>query len=192
MFKHIPWTVPNILSTYRLLSAPIILVLIFLGYENVFISLFIFNQITDILDGYIARKYNLTSPIGALLDSWADTGSYILAIAGISMFHRELFHHPYVYWVIGYLIIYSSTIAAAYFKFNKVSVGLHLYSSKINAYVQGVFLIVLFSIGLFPQFFYLCMVVGYLAEAECTMVLLLLKEPRQNVKGIYWLLKAKI
>ena len=78
--------IPNILSLYRLISAPFILLLIYLGYENTFIILFVINQISDTLDGYIARKYKLESEIGSLLDSYADIGSYIIAFAGIWKF----------------------------------------------------------------------------------------------------------
>lgn len=108
--KDISWNIPNILSTYRLLSMPFIVVLIFLNYETAFIAFFVFNQLTDILDGFIARKFNMTTKEGAILDSLADLGSYIIAVCGIIQFHSELFEQPYVFWLIAFVFFYCLTI----------------------------------------------------------------------------------
>ena len=63
---------PNILSISRIiLIFPIIL---FFEYELYLFSLgtFIIASVTDFLDGYFARKNNLSSEFGALLDLLAD------------------------------------------------------------------------------------------------------------------------
>ena len=68
MFKH----VPNILTAIRLLLIPVIFY--FALNENyilavVFLTL---SGLTDVLDGYIARKYNFISDFGTLFDPLAD------------------------------------------------------------------------------------------------------------------------
>src|SRR5580765_5064165 len=73
------WTIPNILSLYRIIIFPFIFYLLVTKNESLF-SLFItISLITDILDGLIARLFKMQTKIGAKLDSWADTGTYILA-----------------------------------------------------------------------------------------------------------------
>lgn len=68
MFKH----VPNILTVIRFILIPLILVLIFQeNYIWAFIILTL-SGITDILDGYIARKFNFVSDFGKLMDPLAD------------------------------------------------------------------------------------------------------------------------
>ena len=68
MFKH----VPNLLTIIRFFLIPIILVLIFQDkYVEAFIMLTI-SGTTDILDGYIARKFNFVSDFGKLMDPLAD------------------------------------------------------------------------------------------------------------------------
>jgi len=68
MFKH----VPNLLTIVRFLLIPLILILIFQDrYIEAFIILTI-SGITDILDGYIARKFNFVSDFGKLMDPLAD------------------------------------------------------------------------------------------------------------------------
>lgn len=187
----IPWNIPNILSVYRLLSMPFIVFLIFSGYEIAFVTLFIINQVTDILDGYLARRLNMVTEIGSILDSWADLGSYIIAICGIIKFHNELFSQPYASWLIIFVFFYCLTMIVSILKFRKVVAGLHLYSSKINGYLQGSFLIVLFLYKLIPSFFYVSMIFGILAEIECITIHLLSKTPVKNAKGIYWFLKNR-
>lgn len=68
MFKHIP----NILTIIRFLLIPFILYCIF---TEKFIEAFVFftiSGITDVADGFIARKFNLVSNFGKLMDPLAD------------------------------------------------------------------------------------------------------------------------
>jgi len=68
MTKHIP----NILTVIRFILIPFII--IFTLKENYILSMVFLtlSGITDILDGYIARKYNFITDIGKLLDPLAD------------------------------------------------------------------------------------------------------------------------
>ncbi|AWG43073.1 CDP-diacylglycerol--glycerol-3-phosphate 3-phosphatidyltransferase [Candidatus Borreliella tachyglossi] len=70
---------PNRITFFRIILSFIILFILFLeDFWNpyLFLSLIwfliIFNELTDILDGYIARKYGLISSIGKVLDPYAD------------------------------------------------------------------------------------------------------------------------
>jgi CDP-diacylglycerol---glycerol-3-phosphate 3-phosphatidyltransferase len=83
--------VPNILSIIRIFLVPLIVILLLVPsseiytYEVNFINeksielfwliagiLFIIASLTDLLDGYIARKYKIESDLGKLLDPIAD------------------------------------------------------------------------------------------------------------------------
>lgn len=65
---------PNLLSISRILLTPIIVTLIFLGghYTTTALIIFTIAAITDYLDGYLARKYNMQTRLGAFLDPFAD------------------------------------------------------------------------------------------------------------------------
>src|SRR4030042_6722163 len=66
---------PNILTLSRFFLTPFIAVLIFINIPyNYYIalSLYALGSITDLLDGYIARKYNKVSNLGIYLDPMAD------------------------------------------------------------------------------------------------------------------------
>lgn len=66
-------TIPNILSMFRILLIPIF-VWLYIIQENYFYAaiILILSGITDILDGFIARKFNLITRLGKILDPIAD------------------------------------------------------------------------------------------------------------------------
>lgn len=77
MFKHIP----NILTILRFIFIPVILYFIFTGNYILGFIFFTISGITDILDGFIARKFNLISNFGKLMDPLADKLTQISVLA---------------------------------------------------------------------------------------------------------------
>jgi cardiolipin synthase (CMP-forming) len=65
-------TIANAITLLRLCSIPMIVVLIHEGRFAAATWLFIAAGLTDALDGYLARKLNQKSEIGAYLDALAD------------------------------------------------------------------------------------------------------------------------
>lgn len=66
---------PNKLSILRVLCIPVIVVLLYLNDDGCRIAagiLFILASLTDLLDGHIARKYNLITDFGKFIDPVAD------------------------------------------------------------------------------------------------------------------------
>ena len=71
-------TIPNQLSLLRLALVPVFLWLVLSEQEGLALITLIVASATDYLDGYLARKLNQTTRLGALLDPAADR-LYILA-----------------------------------------------------------------------------------------------------------------
>lgn len=83
MFKHIP----NILTMIRFFLIPIIVGnLIHGNYIFAFIFLTL-SGLTDILDGYIARKFNFITNFGKLIDPLADKATQIAVLAVLALQH---------------------------------------------------------------------------------------------------------
>ncbi len=71
------WNVPNILTMIRIACTPVVVLLFLLNIPygiGVFVALgvYILACITDFLDGYIARKYNMVTDFGKFMDQIAD------------------------------------------------------------------------------------------------------------------------
>lgn len=183
------WNVPNALSLYRLLIFPFLLYWVFAGYQQLVAIFIALNLFTDWLDGIIARAFNMQTKIGARLDSWADTGTYICAFLAIYFFkwevirpHAWLLYIFFGVWLLSYLVVFARF---------KGLIGLHTYLFKSTGYVQGAFIISLFLFGFYPWLFYVCMITGILACVEEVIIISIIKEPMMNVKGLYWVLKNK-
>lgn len=83
MLKHIP----NILTIIRFLLIPFILFYIFTGNYILAFIVFTLSGITDIADGFLARKYNLISNFGKLMDPLADKLTQIATLTSLVVVH---------------------------------------------------------------------------------------------------------
>jgi phosphatidylglycerophosphate synthase len=187
LHHHIPLTIPNILSLYRLFMFPVIALMIVLGKELLFSILLTISLNTDVWDGWIARRFNQKTPIGARLDSLADIGMYITALGGIIVFKLdEIGIDAWLFWV--FVVCYVIVIASPLIKFGKIQ-SFHLYSIKAAGYLQGIFFILLFFVDYIPVYFYLMVNLSLMAFIENLVIQLLIPEMRSDVKGIYWVVK---
>jgi hypothetical protein len=66
------YTIPNILTFSRLVATPIIAYLILHDFPYLATSLLFYAGLTDLIDGWIARRYNLQSVVGTVIDPMAD------------------------------------------------------------------------------------------------------------------------
>ena len=78
-------TVPNLLSALRLLGVPVFLWLILNHYDGWALVLLMVSGFTDYLDGKIARRWNLISRVGQLLDPLADRLYILATIVGLAL-----------------------------------------------------------------------------------------------------------
>ena len=81
MFKH----VPNILTIIRFLLIPIIVIFAFQDNYIATIIVLTISGLTDILDGYIARKYNFISNFGKLMDPLADKMTQVALLGTLAI-----------------------------------------------------------------------------------------------------------
>ena len=110
------WTIPNILSLYRILIFPFILYLIIAEKESLFALFITISLFTDILDGLIARVFKMQTAIGARLDSWADLGTYILAFLAIYIFKwNEI--EPYSFLLVVFATVMLVSYLVVFLKF---------------------------------------------------------------------------
>ncbi len=84
-------TIPNIISSFRIVLIPVFMLLYFSNLENNYYYAFfviVLSSISDIADGIIARKFNMISDFGKVLDPIADK---LTQLALVVIF---CFNHP--------------------------------------------------------------------------------------------------
>ncbi|MFP4063381.1 MAG: CDP-diacylglycerol--glycerol-3-phosphate 3-phosphatidyltransferase [Halochromatium sp.] len=84
------WNIPNILTLLRIVLIPVFVVVFYLPVpwaRLVCALIFTIAAVTDWLDGYLARRWNQTSPLGAFLDPVAD--KLMVAVALVLLVQAE-------------------------------------------------------------------------------------------------------
>lgn len=72
-YKKKIFTIPNMLSFFRLILIPLMIYFYCVKHDyTLTVVLLVISGISDILDGYIARKYQMISDLGKVLDPIAD------------------------------------------------------------------------------------------------------------------------
>jgi cardiolipin synthase (CMP-forming) len=79
MIRHLP----NLLSALRLLAAPLAAYLIFYSHDSAALLTFAAAGASDGLDGFIARRWGVTSAFGAWLDPVADKLLMVLCLVAL-------------------------------------------------------------------------------------------------------------
>lgn len=95
--------IPNLLTIARLGMVPMFVFCFVKGCEGTLdggvyyaAGLFVLAALTDILDGYLARKYNQITDFGKLADPLADKMMQIAAIACLAFYQRI---HAWIFFV---------------------------------------------------------------------------------------------
>lgn len=182
-------TLPNMLTGFRFIAAPVLLWLAWHGDGIAFMILLAIAFLTDLLDGFAARLTGQVSPFGATLDSWADVVIYLTIALGCWWLWPEIVYRELVF--VG-LIVASCLLPAlaGFSKFGRFT-SYHTWGVKIAAASMGLTLYVLFLGGpVWP--FRLAAVICILAALEEIALTLLLSEPESNVRSVLDVLKRSI
>ena len=68
----IPTTIPNIITLGRIILVPVIVWAIVSSKMEIAFAIFVIAGVSDAVDGFLAKRFNMTSELGALLDPLAD------------------------------------------------------------------------------------------------------------------------
>lgn len=147
---HIYRFLPNFLTALRIFLAPIILVFFFDKKYPLAFVLFFVAVTTDYADGFLARKWNVVSFTGKILDPFAD--KVLLGSILTSLWMKGIVF-SYVYWSI---VIRDVTllIGACVFYWKKIKIFAPCMASKISTTLQSIMGLLGFFSVLFPDFFY--------------------------------------
>ena len=176
--------VANILTFSRIILA-IILLLFFKKISVLFIIIFSVAELTDVVDGTIARKTNSCSQRGAVLDSIADL---ILDASIIKMvFAHKIMSKELTIWLSFCLIIGALSPIISFIKHKKV---FFIHSIPCKAFVL-VLWVIPFAIhfGFINIYIIFSLTLLTFCMLEITLMSIFLKEPNPNATTLYSVIK---
>jgi cardiolipin synthase (CMP-forming) len=106
------FTIPNLLAFYRITAAPVAFYLIIQDIQPLAFILVFSAFSTDLVDGYIARKFNQISNLGIILDPIADKLLFVFVLFGILIkteFYQWLTTYSILalFYIIAYLLVHK-------------------------------------------------------------------------------------
>ena len=155
------FTIPNMLSLFRLLLIPVYIVIYLNADEDIdyYIAggILAVSCLTDMIDGQIARHFNMISTIGKILDPLADKATQFTLIVCLAA------KYPILWYLVGMFVVKES--------FQLIAGGINLrkgkmlkgalLSGKICTTVLFVSLIIMVMIPSIPE-----QIVNYIAMAD--------------------------
>ena len=100
------FTIPNLFSMFRIVLIPVYMVLYLNATQNIhyYVSAAILavSCITDMIDGKIARKFNMVSTVGKVLDPLADKATQFTLIICLAV------RYPVLWYLVGLFVVKES------------------------------------------------------------------------------------
>jgi cardiolipin synthase len=78
---------PNTLTMLRLLCAPVLAGFLLYGQQSYAFAVFAFAGLTDLADGFLAKRFGLTTEVGRYLDPAADKFLMLAAFLALATIH---------------------------------------------------------------------------------------------------------
>jgi len=158
-------TIPNLLTALRLLLLPVLWGLALLKWPVPLAIGMIISFLTDTLDGFIARRFNVTSAFGSKFDSLADNLLIPSTVIWLVILRPEvLTDHPILCAVA--VAAYGSSLLVGWIKFRRFA-NLHLYSKKTAGVLSYVFIVHALLVGRYIAWlFYIAISLFILASVE--------------------------
>ncbi len=128
-------TIPNAISLIRAILGPLTAMLLIANNKNMLIAalaIMVLAELSDFLDGYIARNFDQQSEFGRFIDPVSDS------IYRLSVFLAFFFNDWMPAWM--FILIYARDLVVPYLRTFTIQSGHSLpvrWSGKLKAVVQG-------------------------------------------------------
>ena len=186
--QRLAYYIINGITFYRIIASAFLLYLIISHQPGIFKWFLAASFFTDSIDGILARRFHVDSKRGAILDSIGDDLTVLMGIIGLIVFKGD-FISDHLLSLVALFILFIIEVLSALIRFGLLT-SFHTYLAKIAAIVQGTFLILAFFMKEpSTALFYIAVGITALDLLEEIWITWLLPEKKQNVKGVYWVLR---
>lgn len=159
--------IPNILSISRIVLS--LFLCFFLKETALFIFLYLLIGFTDALDGFIARRCNAVTPLGAKLDSLGDLVFFIVLTLYLIIEQHNIIS-PYFIHILIIFFVRIVNIGIGFAKYRKL-VMLHTVANKIAGF--SIYLLPLILLFGKMEFMFLVLLIASIATIEETLMIVL-------------------
>ncbi len=182
------WTLPNLLSLFRIVATPFLLLAAWLGQEKLFFTLFLLMLLSDALDGILARALHQTSDLGARLDSYGDILTYLATPVAVWWLWPEIILQERVY-IFAAILIYIAPAIVALLRFGKLA-SYHTWITKLSALLMSTGVLVLL-IWREPLLFHIAVWFLLLEAMENIAITLILPEQKSDIHTLWHALRYR-
>lgn len=180
----------NGITLYRTVTAPLLLWLLFTGRYDWFQWLLGVSFFTDLIDGFLARRFKITSILGTRLDSIGDDLTVLVALTGLFVMKPNFFIEEQTTLIPVFTLFVIQTSYAIY-RYGKIS-SFHTLLAKTAALAQGLFLLTFFFFDqVYYPLYYIAVYITMVELAEEVILVALLPTWEANVRGLWWVWKRK-
>ena len=159
--------IPNCISVSRIVLS--IALLIVEPLSPTFYTIYVICGLSDMADGYIARKFKLTSKLGTRLDSIADL--IMTAVLFIILVPLISLTTGIILWVMAIGVIRILSITVAFIKYKSLAI-LHTYGNKITGMALFLFPLLLFCVQSTALVYIICVIASVSAVEELAIHLI--------------------
>lgn len=175
LLKHMA----NIISISRI----VLVLALFFTFHNasLFLVLYLISGLSDVLDGYVARKTKTQSELGARLDSIADLILFsVITVSIILWMEHEI--RTFLPWIIVIVLIRCANLAIAAYKYHSFAI-LHTWGNKLTGFL--LFITPLFILYRQSAVLWLVCIVAVLSAAEESVIHLTSSKLNINRRSIF-------
>ncbi len=171
--------IPNILSVCRIIAS--IMLLLTKPLSVLFFIIYSFCGLSDMLDGYIARKANCTSKLGSALDSLSDF--ILVATMALILVLRINWQSWHIVCIVTIATIRFITLAVSYIKY-KTFAFLHTYANKFTGLLLFLDVFAMDFIEWSILFFIMCSI-AIVSSVEELVIIINSKILNRDVKSVF-------
>jgi len=179
------YSIPNLLSLLRIALVPVLALAAAFNQADLFLLVLAISLLSDLLDGYFARKLHQVTELGARLDSWADMATYAMMIIGLYLIWPSVFDQQF-FFLMAATLSYILPVIIALFRFGSFP-SYHTWGAKLAALLiaPAFYLLILNDQQLF---FRLVIVLHVVVALEEIAITFFLKKSETNVASILTIL----
>jgi phosphatidylglycerophosphate synthase len=187
LIRHIP----NILTASRVVLAILLVGAFYIQNQTTIIILAAIAFFTELIDGPIARYFNVTSQGGKEFDAHADLFLFIVFLLGI-VFTNQSEYAPYELLIVSVFAGIGITALYSAMKLKKVFLSNHLFFQRLSVFI--IFLYGLYAIiaGFNMVLFSILIISLHIANIEQILFIVFLQNEEQEKYNSVWELVSEI